>query len=209
MDRAIRFNGALFFQQWENLQFGLSPLGFQGVTFTFNAGEAEIKGAEFDFSANLGAWVVSAGGAVIEAELTTDFCNFDSDGNPTCTPAGTQLPVQPKFKGTATARYNFTLGDWESFLQGTVLHQSGTRPYLLDQDVASVGVSETDPFTTLDLSAGANINNAALEFFVHNVTDERGVLTLNTSCATSFCGGFARIYPIQPRIFGVRLSQRF
>jgi outer membrane receptor protein involved in Fe transport len=209
MDRSIRLNGAVFLQKWEDLQFGLSPLGFQGVTFTFNAGEAEVKGVEVDFAANLGDFEFTASGAYIDAQLTTDFCNFDADGNPTCTPAGTPLPVQPDFKGTATARYNFTLGPWESFVQGTVLHQAGTRPYLLDQDVASVGVEETEGFTTFDFSTGANFNNAALEFFLHNAFDERGVLTLNTSCATSFCGPFARVYPIRPRIFGVRLSQRF
>lgn len=209
MDHRIRFNGAVFFQQWENLQFGLSPLGFQGVTFTFNAGEAEIQGIEIDLASEFGDLSLSGSASYINAELSTDFCNFDSGGNPTCTPAGTQLPVQPELKATATARYNFTLGSWESFIQGTVLHQSETRPYLLDQDFAAVGGTNTKGFTTFDFSTGANIGDIALEFFLHNAFDERGVLTLNTSCATSFCGPFARVYPVQPRILGVRLSQRF
>ena len=117
--------------------------------------------------------------------------------------------MQPDFKGTATARYNFTLGAWESFLPGTVLHQAGTRPFLLDQDFAAVGGVNTEAFTTFDFSAAADIGDVAVEFFLHNAFDERGVLTLNTSCATSFCGPFARVYPAQPRIFGVSLSQRF
>jgi iron complex outermembrane recepter protein len=207
-DHRIRFNGAVFFQQWQDLQFGLAPLGFNGVTFTFNAGEAEVKGVEADFAADFGDFTLSASASYIDAALTADFCSFDAGGNPTCTPSGTQLPVQPDFKGTATARYNFTLGIWESFVQGTVLHQAGTRPYLLDQDFASVG-GNTDAFTTFDFSTGANLGDVALEFFLHNAFDERGVLTLNTSCATAFCGPFARVYPTQPRRVGVRLSQRF
>ncbi len=208
MDRRIRFNGAVFFQRWDDLQFGLAPLGFNGVTFTFNAGQAEVKGMEFDLAGDFGDFTFSGSASFIDAALTQDFCSFTAAGVPTCTPSGTQLPVQPDFKGTATARYNFTLGSWESFLQGTVLHQAGTRPYLLDQDFAAVG-GNTKGFTTFDFSTGANIGDIALEFFLHNAFDERGVLTLNTSCATAFCGPFARVYPVQPRRFGVRLSQRF
>jgi outer membrane receptor protein involved in Fe transport len=209
MDRRIRFNGALFFQEWDDLQFGLSPPGFQGVTFTFNAGGAEVRGVELDFSGSFGNLTLSGTGSYIDSELTQEFCNDQPSGPPLCTPPGTDLPIQPRFKGAATARYDFMLGSWEAFAQGTVLHQSSVRPYLLDEDFAAVGGRRIDGFTTLDLSTGARINNADLEFFVQNAFDERGVLTLNTACATVYCGPFARSYPIRPRIFGVRLSQRF
>lgn len=216
MERRLRFNGAVFFQQWEDLQTALSPVGSAGVTNLYNAGSAEIMGAEVDFSYTVGGLTLSGSGAYIDAELTSDFCSFDALGNSVCVvgvppaaPSGTQLPVQPRFKGTATARYDFMLGTWESFVQGTVLHQSETRPYLLTSDFASTGGSNTEPFTTLDFSAGGDKNGLGLEFFIHNVLDERGVLTLNTSCATTFCGPFARVYPVQPRILGVRMSQRF
>lgn len=204
-DRRLRLNASLFNQQWEDLQFGLSPPGFQGVTFTVNAPHgAEVSGFEFDISANLSPLTLSFTGSVINAELSGPF---ERDGR--ITPAGTSLPVQPEFKATATARYDFTLGRWESFLQGTVLTQTSTRPFLLDQDFEAVGNQNIEGFTTIDLSAGADIGDVGLEFFLHNAFDERGVLTLNTACATSFCGEFARSYPIQPRIFGVSLSQRF
>jgi outer membrane receptor protein involved in Fe transport len=216
LDRRLRFNGAVFVQEWEDLQMALSPLGSAGVTNLYNAGSAEIMGVEVDFSYSVGGLTLSGSGAYVDAELTSDFCAFDDLGNSVCepgvdpaAPSGTQLPVQPKLKATATARYDFTLGSWESFVQGTVLHQSETRPYLLTSDFESSGGSNTDGFTTFDLSAGGALNDLGLEFFLHNVFDERGVLTLNTSCAPTFCGPFARVYPTQPRIFGVRLSQRF
>ena len=92
-------------------------------------------------------------------------------------------------------------------MQGTVLHQTGTRSFLTDPDFAAVG--PTKGFTTFDFSTGAQIGEHAVEFYLNNVFDERGVLSLNTACATTFCGPFARSYPIQPRIMGVRVSRRF
>jgi iron complex outermembrane receptor protein len=213
-DRTLRLNGAIFHQNWEDLQFGLSPPGFQGVTFTFNAGGAEVDGVELDADARLGNWTFSAAGAYIDARLTEDFCNFDADNNPFgCTPSGTDLPVQPHFKGAFTARYEFPLGAWEGFTQGTLKYQSATRPYLTDTDVDAVetllGGRDLDAFTTVDFSLGASLDDLAIEFFLHNAFDERGELSLGTSCATTYCGQYARSYPNEPRIFGARLSQRF
>lgn len=208
-DNTLRLNAAVFYQQWEDLQFGLSPPGFNGVTFIFNAGGAEIKGIETEFSWLLGNLTLSGSASYINAELTEDFCNFDSNGDPTdCAPSGTALPVQPAFKGTLTARYDFTLGSWDSYVQGTVLNQSGTRSFLLDVDYYTVG--RTEAFTTLDLSAGIDFDESRnVEFFVNNVTDERGILSLNAACAASICGAYARAYPTQPQQIGVRVSQRF
>ncbi|MDX2275751.1 MAG: TonB-dependent receptor, partial [Hyphomonadaceae bacterium] len=207
-DNALRFNASVFYQRWEDLQFGLSPPDFNGVTFIFNAGGADVAGIETDFSWVLGNLTLSGSAAYINAELTEDFCNFDDLGNATdCAPDGTQLPVQPPFKGTLTARYDFMLGGLDSYVQGTVLNQSGTRTFLLDSDYAAVG--RTEAFTTFDLSTGFDFDNSAVEFFVNNVTDERGILSRNAACATSICGAFARSYPTQPQQFGVRFSQDF
>jgi iron complex outermembrane recepter protein len=214
LDRSLRVNGAVFFQEWEDLQFGLSPLGSVGVVNIYNAGSAEIKGAEVDASWLLGQWTFSGSATLIQAELTSDFCSFDALGNSVCTPgvpaaapSGTRLPIQPELKTTATARYEFNFNTWDSFVQGTVLHQGGTRTFLTDADFAAVG--PTSGFTTFDLSAGTMIGKSALEAYINNVTDERGILSRNTVCATTFCGGAARAYPVQPRILGVRLSRRF
>ncbi|MDX2277225.1 MAG: TonB-dependent receptor [Hyphomonadaceae bacterium] len=207
-DNTLRFNGAVFYQIWSDLQFGLAPPDYQGVTFIFNAGGADITGIETDFSWVLGDLTLSGSASYINAELTEDFCNYDSSGLPTdCAPYGTQLPVQPPFKGTLTARYDFTVGSWDAWFQGTVLNQSGTRTFLLDSDYANVG--RTEAFTTLDLSTGLEFDNSTLEFFVNNVTDERGILSRNTSCATYLCGPVARSYPTQPQLMGVRFSQDF
>lgn len=214
LDRKLRLNGAVFYEEWKDLQFGLVPVGNNGVTNTYNAGDARIYGIEGDFALSLGALTLSGSGTYIDAQLTTDFCQVDATGNVVCVPGevpaapkGTRLPVQPKFKGTLTARYEFPLGSNDAFLQGSLNHQGGTRSFLTDADFAAVG--GTRAFTTFDFSAGTSFGNWSVEAFIQNAFDKRGQLGLNTACSTTICGEFARVYPIKPQIFGLKLGTRF
>jgi len=50
----FRLNGAVFYEKWNQLQFGLSPVGSAGVTNIYNAGDARVYGAEMDFNLRLG-----------------------------------------------------------------------------------------------------------------------------------------------------------
>lgn len=211
-DRSLRINGAVFFQEWTNLQFGLP--GPNGVTSTYNAGSAEITGIETDFSWSIDQLTLSGSATWVDAHLTSDFCQIDAGGNPFCAPlevpavaSGTRLPLQPDFRTTLTARYDFSLTSWDGFVQGTLFHQTDTRSFLLDGDAAAVG--DTEGFTTFDLSTGAEINGANWELYVNNVFDERGVLSRNSVCSPSLCGAFARSYIVQPRILGIRVRQDF
>lgn len=208
-------NVAAFHQKWKDLQFGLVPLGQNGVTNTYNAGNAKINGAEGDISFRSGGLSVALSGTYIDAELTTDFCQVDPvTKNIVCVPGvapaaakGTRLPIQPKFKGNATARYEFPLGSNDAFVQASVQHQGGTRTFLTDDDFAAVG--PTRAFTTVDFSIGANLGLFDVEAFIQNAFDKRGALSLNTACATTFCGPYARTYPIKPQFFGLKFSRDF
>ena len=214
LDRKLRLNGAVFYEEWKDLQFGLVPVGNNGVTNTYNAGDARIYGAEGDFALSLGNLTLSGSGTYIDAKLTTDFCQVDATGNIVCTvgvapaaPKGTRLPVQPKFKGSLTARYEFPLGSNDAFLQSSVNHQGGTRSFLTDADFAAVG--GTRGFTTFDFSAGTGFGQWTIEAFIQNAFDKRGQLGLNTACSTTICGAYSRVYPIKPQIFGLKLGTRF
>jgi iron complex outermembrane recepter protein len=213
LDRKLRINGAVFYEKWKDLQFGLVPVGNNGVTNTYNAGDARIWGMEGDVSLRLGALTLSGSGSYIDAKLTTDFCQVGATGNIDCSngapaaPRGTRLPVQPKFKGTATARYEFSLGSSDAFAQASAQHQGGTRSFLTDADFATVG--GTKSFTTVDFSVGAKFGQFSLEAFIVNAFDKRGQLSLNTVCSTTICGPFSRIYPNKPQIFGLKAGTKF
>ncbi len=211
----IYFNGAAFYEQWKNLQFGLVPVGQNGVTNTYNAGDARIFGIEGDVSARFGGLTFSAGATYVDAKTTTDLCQVDPVtknivcvvGTPPAAAKGTRLPVMPKFKGSATLRYEAPVAGGTGFLQGTVSHQGGTRSFLTDADFAAVGA--TKPFTTADFSVGVNWDNWRLEAFIQNAFDTRGALSLNSACATTFCGVYARVYPTRPQLFGIKAGIDF
>ncbi|MGD9811063.1 MAG: TonB-dependent receptor [Sphingobium sp.] len=211
----VYFNGAAFYEKWKDLQFGLVPVGQNGVTNTYNAGDARIYGVESEISARFGGLSLSASGTYVDAKLDTDFCEVDpvtknivcAPGVPPAAPKGTRLPVMPKFKGSATARYEFPLGSYEGFVQGSVQHQGGTRSFLTDADFALVG--GTKAFTTVDFSAGMKWDSFRVEAFIQNAFDKRGALSLNTQCATQICGQYSRVYPVKPQFFGLKAGYDF
>ena len=214
LDRRLRINGAVFYEKWNDLQYGLSPVGSAGVTNIYNAGDARVYGIEGDISWRFpGGFLLTASGTYIDAQLTTDFCQIGASGNPDCNlgalaaPRGTRLPVQPKFKGTLNARYEFDLGGKETFVQGSANHQGGTRSYLTTAEANLLG--PTQGFTTFDFSVGSKIGKWSIEAYIQNAFDKRGQLSINTVCAPLICGAGARVYPIKPQIFGIKAGTRF
>lgn len=204
----VRWNGAIFYEKWKDMIFTLARPGDNGVNSLANVGGAKSAGIESDIVLRLGQLELSASGAYIDAKLTTDFCDFDETN--TCVVAaskGTRLPVQPKFKSTVSARYNYTIGSSDAFVQATMNSQSGVRTFLLDADNAATG--NTKGFTTFDFSAGIKLGDFSIEAFIENAFDKRGVLTRNTACGPSYCGPYARNYPIKPQFFGMKVGQRF
>lgn len=213
-DRRLRFNGAVFMEDWKKLQYALAPVGDAGVTNIYNAGDARIKGAEADFSLSITEQLILSGsGTYIDSKLRTNFCEIGPDGNPDCAsgvlaaPRGTRLPIQPKLKGNLTARYNFTVRSVDAYLQAATQHQSGTRSYLGDIEANLLG--PTRAFTTFDFAIGGRVRNWSFEAFIQNAFDKRGQLSINTVCVPIYCGPYGRIYPVKPQFFGVKIGQRF
>jgi iron complex outermembrane recepter protein len=213
LDRALRFNGAVYYMKWNKLQYTLAPVGSVGVVNIYNSGDADIKGAELTLQYTKNGLTLSGSGTYTDAKLTTPFCSINASNNIDCTlgtvaaPKGTRLTQQPKFKGTGTARYDFELGGNESFVQGSVLQQGGARQFLATADDAAVG--RTKAFTTFDFSAGMAFGTVKFEAYLQNAFDKRGIASKNTFCAPTYCGQYARSYPIKPQQFGLKVSQRF
>lgn len=202
----LRFNGAIFMEDWDNVQFSFLPPSGSGLTVIRNAGSAEIRGIEADFAwAATDNLMLSGGLSLIDAELTDDYVP-DPTGPPTALD-GDQLPVTPKFKGNLTARYRFTLGQFESFVQGAVVHNGSSWADLQQSDRDALG--EQDSYTIADLSAGIARNYYSFELYVSNAFDERADLYKYAQCATSVCGVNPYIITNQPRTIGLRFSRKF
>ncbi len=78
-NNVFRFNGAIYLEKWNNIQYGVVVAGAQGAGYTGNAGKAEVKGVEFDAELKLGKLTISSSGAYNDGKLKGDFCNFRAD----------------------------------------------------------------------------------------------------------------------------------
>jgi outer membrane receptor protein involved in Fe transport len=210
----LRANGALFLERWTDMQ--LSVFGANGITSIVNAANAEVKGIESEVS-----WLVvenltlSGSGTYVNARTTQPYCNPDpsteqvthncADPN---APSGTALPVTPRLKLNGTARYKFNVGDYQSFVQGVIIHQSSSTSNL--QTSYNDLTGNLPHFTTFDFSAGTGMNNWHLEAYIENAFDKRGELGRVTQCSSvDLCFSDYRVYPIKPMNFGVKFGEKF
>jgi outer membrane receptor protein involved in Fe transport len=223
----VRFNAALYQLDWTDIQ--LSFLGANGLSEVRNAGNARIRGAEFDFFARLAPGLtLSAGAAYNDAKITEDFClianeAFDctlpgSDGteNALLAPAGTRLPTTAKFKGNLLGRYEFPIGANDGHFQVGLVHEGArTSDLRLYERELTGGL---DAYTTVDMSAGISSGTWSAELFVRNLFDVNGDVGRGIQCLESVCGdpdGLTEIgpkiytYVTQPRLIGLKVGTKF
>lgn len=208
----LRFNGALFFLKWDDIQF--SYLGLNGLTEIRNAGNAEVRGLEVDLSwAATDNLTITGGFALTDTELASDYCFDASACSPPNAPAGTQLPVTPKFKGNVTARYGFPLGGMDGHVQLAAVYQGSNWADLQTADRLPLG--QLAAYTTADFALGASADNYEYEFFIQNLFDKRGEVTFTTQCAingfdgNTLCGNQPYTIPNRPRLIGFKYTQKF
>ena len=214
----LQFNGDLYWENWNNIQF--SFLGPNSITIVENAGGARVKGVESDVTyLPIDNLTLTAAAAYTDASLTEPFC---SDPTIVCTNAGanahtgTQLPITPKWKVNATARYEWMIDDFSAHAQGSLVHQSGVWPDLRTYAVGVFGtvnprelMGQTKPYTTLDLTTGIGRDNWNIELYVTNITDDHAEAGRFPACNPTTCGFQTyRLYN-QPRTIGLTWSQKF
>jgi outer membrane receptor protein involved in Fe transport len=230
LNNHLRFNGAFFWEDWKNFQFGF--LGQNSFTIVRNAGSARIKGAEQEIE-----WLpttglnISLAATELDPKLSEPFC-YDVDpttGQPlppaSCpnydsVPDGTQLPIVPKFKGDATVRYSFPLGgqDLQGHVQAAYSYQSATNSTLAPYQNNLIG--GVPAYGLLDLTAGLNKGNFLVELFASNALDKRAQTYRFAECTvvgglqtliagTTVCGSKPMATITVPRTIGIRFSQSF
>jgi len=221
--RHLRWNGALFWEDWNNFQF--SFLGPNSVNIIQNGANARIKGVETAID-----WVptdrllVNVAFTLLDPVLTADYCG--TSGVISCpnqvtpnpwlpggvligpqAPKGTNLPVTPKFKGNLIGRYTFgMLGDWEPYAQGTVVYQSQTTAVLRVDQAHNIGAMPA--WALIDVMAGANYKNLTTELYCSNLADRRAQVTRFVA-TNPVVDPQAYAVPAQPRTIGIRVIQKF
>jgi outer membrane receptor protein involved in Fe transport len=212
-DKTLRFNGAVYYETWDDFQFSI--LGANSFTEIRNAGQARIYGVETDVTWQpVQGLTLNAAAAYTDAQLTENYCGFlDAQGNAVTNcaspeaPKGTALPVTPKLKANATARYEFVLGEYDTHLQGALVYQSSSWADLRQSERSILG--KQDSFVSADVTAGVERDAWSLEFSIVNAFDERGDIYRYAQCTPGVCGDKTYIVPTKPRTFALRYGRRF
>ncbi|MGZ2411543.1 iron complex outermembrane recepter protein [Sphingomonas sp. F9_3S_D5_B_2] len=218
----VRWNGALFHERWNKFQFAF--LGANSFTEIHNARNATINGLETDVSYVHGGLTLNGAAAYTDAKTKGNICTFSTDPDPDCAgagdfvaaPSGTRLPITPKLKATATARYTWPAwADVKAHVQGSVTYR-GSAPSSLRTSIALVGTGEhVNPnvfqgylrsSTLFDAFAGLDFERWNVEAFVTNLFDKRDDLSRTTAC-----GSCTRVLvvPGRPRMIGIRTGVKF
>ena len=222
-----RWNGAIYHQKWKKFQF--SFLGENSLTVIQNGRDARMNGIETDVSYVSGGLSLSAAAAYTDAKTKGNICNFalgnadcdglDDQGDPdfVVTPSGTRLPVTPKFKATATARYSWPIWSGRAHVQSSIAYQGSAAADLRrnigdDETVINPNdfLGRVKSSTLVDAFAGYDWQKYNVELFVTNLFDERNELSRFVVC--SVCGVFlpqTKIVPGRPRTIGLRLGAKF
>jgi iron complex outermembrane receptor protein len=223
MGGRLRINGAVYQQDWNNFQF--SFLGANSFTEIHNGPDARIRGVEADATFASGPLSLNAAAAYTDAVTRKNLCLFDDptfactdtgNGNLISAPAGTRLPVTPRFKISGTARYSVPVGAAKAYVQANAVHQSSASSDLRTAVIQTGTFAIVSPadmlgrikgYTSGNLAVGADLTNYSLELFVRNLWDERGQLSRFQQCGN--CGQRPYIVPIAPRTIGIRAGAKF
>ena len=209
----VRWNGAVYHQLWKKFQF--SFLGENSLTVIQNGRDAKINGIETDVSYVSGGLSLTAAAAYTDAKTKGNICESVTDDedcseSSVVTSSGTRLPVTPKFKMSATARYAWNVGPGRAHVQAGIAHQSSAAADIR-QDIGG-GANPNDflgrikSATLVDVFAGYDWQRYNIELFATNLFDERNELSRLVVC--SICTA-TKIVPGRPRTIGLRLGAKF
>ncbi|MDP9085250.1 MAG: TonB-dependent receptor [Pseudomonadota bacterium] len=212
----LRFNGAFYLQDWKSFQF--SFLGLNSLTQIQNGSNARIKGVEADLNwTPTPAFTFTASGAYTDARTRQNICSAadptftcvttpTGGANSTLAPSGTRLPITPKFKANATARYSVPVGaDFKAYVQGLVAYQSSASTDIRVVPAAVLG--RLAAYTTANLAIGAETQRYTFELFVQNITDKRAEISRYQAC--SVCNQRNYTVVATPRTIGIRAGAKF
>ncbi|MBU6266841.1 MAG: TonB-dependent receptor [Sphingomonadales bacterium] len=211
----VKLNAAIYMQDWKNFQFAY--LGPNSFTIITNGPTARIKGFDVDASVNLDPLTLNFAGAYTDAKLRNNLCHgidptyactvplADGSANSIDAPKGTRLPITPKWKMSATARYAFPIGPAKGYAQVNGTWQGSASSDLRTAFAAAIGGLPS--FGQVNLALGATLKKYSFEVFVQNVTDERGQLSRFVECGE--CTNRPYIVPTQPRTIGLKFGADF
>jgi outer membrane receptor protein involved in Fe transport len=204
LDRALSFDASVYYINWKDIQLNATDPSFF-LAYTGNGGSARSRGAELSLEARpLTGLTVSAWVAWNDAELRQTPLLGTFNG---VVGAGDRLPYSSPLSGSLSLNQEFPLSASMTGFVGASASYVDNRKGAFPGFFSPTSERELFPaYVQMDLSAGVRYDTWAINLFVNNVSDERGVLTggLDKGGQHTFAYNY-----IQPRTVGVSLVKTF
>jgi iron complex outermembrane receptor protein len=217
----LEINGAVYREQWNNVQTGIfnPSSGLGNLTVNLNGPNYRVNGVELQLVTRVtdgltlqGAASWNSGSLVNSPQLLINnpaLAGTPGYGGPvTSLPnpygqVGSSMANSPPLQANLRARYEWNINDYRAFSQFGFVHQA--HSYSLAQ---ALNRYDMPGWTTYDASIGVSKGNWRVEAFGQNLTDVNK--SLFTSAAQSGnTVGYVTETPMRPRVLGVRFGYKF
>ena len=213
LDHHLQFNGAVYQEIWSNAQTGFfDPQGGLGnLAFATNGPSYRVRGVESSVIARVTHGLTVQASAAWNSSSQTNSPFLIANGPGTATPGqpitsvpnpygpiGSPTSYSPPFSANARARYEWTVNDYNAFVQVGAAHQAH-----MITATGYVPAFDIPPYTSYDAAAGVGKDAWTVQIFGQNLTNVNSALDINQS-------QFILVeFPLRPRVLGIRISYKF
>jgi iron complex outermembrane receptor protein len=208
-DHRLQFNGAVYQENWSNVQLGIyDPSLYGNAEFIVNGPNYRVRGVEPDL-----IWratdqlTLNASAAWNSSEQTNQPSLVSGTGAvvslfPTNGP-GSPLANAPPFQGNLRARYEYPVADYHWYVQAAAQHTAHSYANVITQGAFGSPNYNLSGYSTYDAALGANRGPWEVEAFVQNLSDTRAEVFISSTSAVKLTT------TNRPRTAGLRFSYKF
>jgi iron complex outermembrane receptor protein len=208
-DHRLQFNGAVYQENWSNVQLGIyDPSLYGNAEFIVNGPNYRVRGVEPDV-----IWratdqlTLNASAAWNSSEQTNQPSLVSGTGAvvslfPTNGP-GSPLANAPPFQGNVRARYEYPVADYHWYVQAAAQHTGHSYANVITQGAFGSPNYNLSGYSTYDAALGVHRDAWEVEAFVQNLTDTRAEIFISATSAVKLTT------TNRPRTAGVRFSYKF
>jgi len=211
-DRRFEFNGAVYQEDWKDVQVEIfQSCCYGNLSFVVNGPNYRVRGVETEVVGRVTHELTVTGSASWNSSnLTNAPYLLQPNGQPIVIPqvgniggspfgtTGSSLSQSPPFQASLRARYEFAIGEYKAFAQVGGTHQAHSY-----SATGNIQTYDQAGFSTYDASLGTAKDAWSTQLYVQNLTNTRANLFENGN-------QFVTAETInRPRTAGVKFSYKF
>jgi outer membrane receptor protein involved in Fe transport len=197
------YQADIYFIKWNNIQVQETTADGAFV-FQGNAGDAHVKGVEFEFTAHPIQYLsVNFAGSYQDAFLTNGAKLQQAHLNPTLGVSGDAIPNVPKFQLNFGLNYTAPItGDWQGVIATDVSYRDAETGYFAGtNNKFNIPLA---PYTLMNLRLGVIKGPWSVTAFARNLTDKRAQVSVINSSQDPDA-----LLTVRPRTIGLTVTRKF